>query len=289
MVNDKPCELCNGDASVYCPSDSAYLCWTCDAKVHEANFLVARHVRSTLCFRCKGFDGNRFSGVGFLPVPGFCRPCSPENSSVSDDLEDLDSLSSSSSSSACISTTESKKVGGSFARRKRKRNCVSTSSEVAFFSEVSSFPAKCNGELPSKKLTEETQRKLPTRVIKARAVRSRFWSSTVDAKVEGILVNWCRRLGLDSNYIISVVVDRLAACVDRLPGLPFRVTLAASFWASLRLCGDRSVPTCQNLKLVEEITGVAAKLILAAESKLAPLLRREQARDEEEGWAECSV
>lgn len=42
------CELCNKSASIYCPSDSAFLCETCDTKVHTANFLVARHFRLPL-------------------------------------------------------------------------------------------------------------------------------------------------------------------------------------------------------------------------------------------------
>ncbi|GAB4841878.1 hypothetical protein Ancab_011833 [Ancistrocladus abbreviatus] len=276
----------SGDASVYCLSDSAYLCWRCDANVHEANFLVARHVRTTLCFRCKDFDGNHFSGVGLRPVRAFCLSCSQENASAcADGLEDLSSFSSSSSSSVCISTTESKRVGGSFDRPSRKRNFVSTSPEIDFSGEVSSLPPKCNGEISSEKSPE---RQLMTKV-KAKTVRSRFPLSPVYTKVEGVLVNWCRRLGLDSNFIVSVAVDILGACFGRLPVLPFRVILAASFWLSLRLCGDRSVRTCQNLKRVEEITSIPAKLIVAAESKLAPLVKRKQARDWEEGWAECSM
>ncbi|KZV52897.1 B-box zinc finger protein 32-like [Dorcoceras hygrometricum] len=42
------CELCDAVATVFCPSDAAYLCWACDAKVHQANFLVARHFRHPL-------------------------------------------------------------------------------------------------------------------------------------------------------------------------------------------------------------------------------------------------
>ncbi|XP_031095073.1 uncharacterized protein LOC115999357 [Ipomoea triloba] len=28
----RSCELCNGEAAICCPSDSAFLCWSCDAK-----------------------------------------------------------------------------------------------------------------------------------------------------------------------------------------------------------------------------------------------------------------
>ncbi|KAG6754768.1 hypothetical protein POTOM_040562 [Populus tomentosa] len=44
----KRCELCDSLAKVYCESDQANLCWDCDANVHSANFLVAKHSRSLL-------------------------------------------------------------------------------------------------------------------------------------------------------------------------------------------------------------------------------------------------
>ncbi|XP_071694150.1 uncharacterized protein [Rutidosis leptorrhynchoides] len=49
----KSCELCKLTARIYCDSDQAYLCWTCDTKVHSANFLVARHSRNLLCRVCQ--------------------------------------------------------------------------------------------------------------------------------------------------------------------------------------------------------------------------------------------
>ncbi|CAM0946541.1 unnamed protein product [Alopecurus aequalis] len=42
------CELCGGVAAVHCAADSAFLCASCDAKVHGANFLASRHVRRRL-------------------------------------------------------------------------------------------------------------------------------------------------------------------------------------------------------------------------------------------------
>lgn len=46
------CELCGGDASVFCEADSAFLCRKCDRWVHGANFLAWRHVRRVLCTAC---------------------------------------------------------------------------------------------------------------------------------------------------------------------------------------------------------------------------------------------
>ncbi|KAK4394987.1 hypothetical protein Sango_1653000 [Sesamum angolense] len=87
------CELCNAQATLFCPSDDAFLCCTCDAKVHDANFLVARHLRKTLS---SSFTGDGIYGLG-------CQPSPPSA---------LDSLSSSSNSSVCISSTTKDCSGG---------------------------------------------------------------------------------------------------------------------------------------------------------------------------------
>ncbi|KAL5207231.1 hypothetical protein ABZP36_031666 [Zizania latifolia] len=42
------CELCGGVAAVHCAADNAFLCVSCDAKVHDANFLASRHCRLRL-------------------------------------------------------------------------------------------------------------------------------------------------------------------------------------------------------------------------------------------------
>ncbi|KAK6946791.1 B-box-type zinc finger [Dillenia turbinata] len=49
----KGCELCSNPARMYCESDQASLCWSCDEKVHGANFLVAKHMRCLLCHACQ--------------------------------------------------------------------------------------------------------------------------------------------------------------------------------------------------------------------------------------------
>lgn len=48
------CEFCKAyRAVVYCIADAANLCLTCDAKVHSANALSGRHLRTLLCDSCK--------------------------------------------------------------------------------------------------------------------------------------------------------------------------------------------------------------------------------------------
>ncbi|CAL5367491.1 unnamed protein product [Camellia sinensis] len=48
------CDTCHSAASaVYCRADSAYLCTTCDARIHTANSVAARHERVRVCEACE--------------------------------------------------------------------------------------------------------------------------------------------------------------------------------------------------------------------------------------------
>lgn len=241
------CALCNAEAAVFCPSDDAFLCWACDAKVHEANFLVARHLRKSLCSNCKDLTGDGISGVASQPFPAACPSCPPP--------DDLDSLSSSScNSSVCVSSTTKDCSGG-----RRDSGGLDSSSAVT---------------------TGKSQR-----------------AARVDNfKAEGIFVNWCGKLGVRADVAVRMACRALRVCVDG-PGwtvLPFRVWLAASMWLGLRLSREKWVVSWEVLKRLEEISGVPAKLILGAESRLERGLRggrrrqqRRQRLELEEGWAEC--
>ncbi|XWS22454.1 hypothetical protein CRYUN_Cryun29cG0036300 [Craigia yunnanensis] len=51
---EKICEFCTTSRPVvYCKSDAAHLCLSCDAKVHSANALSNRHLRTLLCDSCR--------------------------------------------------------------------------------------------------------------------------------------------------------------------------------------------------------------------------------------------
>ncbi|GFZ08184.1 hypothetical protein Acr_19g0011210 [Actinidia rufa] len=269
-MKGRGCELCDGEASLYCPSDSAFLCWNCDAKVHQANFLVARHVRRTVCSLCKSLTGNRISGAGSPLLHLICQSCSP--------ADDLDHGLSSSSSSTCISNAEScskppKKID--FDRLKTEKAVSSSSISTG----NSNFPVMFTTEA-------ETQgsRRIPT--------------SPLRSKAEDILVNWCRKLGFGGHCAVAVPVASKGLgvlgwmeCEWRV--LPLRVRLAGWLWLCLRGrgCGDRSASTLQVLKRLEEISGVPAKLILAAASKLSRVFhkRRSPSHPPQEAWAESSV
>ncbi|CAD6266031.1 unnamed protein product [Miscanthus lutarioriparius] len=69
------CELCGATARVYCGADEATLCWGCDAQVHGANFLVARHTRALLCRGCARPTPWRAAGPRLGPTASLCDRC----------------------------------------------------------------------------------------------------------------------------------------------------------------------------------------------------------------------
>ncbi|XP_015895718.1 B-box zinc finger protein 32 [Ziziphus jujuba] len=284
------CELCSREAFLYCASDSAFLCFDCDVRVHGANFLVARHIRQSICSKCKDLSENLVTGgdVVFRHLLPVCRACSAGE--VSDS-------SMSSESSACISTTESficsaKKVGGFDRRRRRSKleeRIASSSSVTDISGEVSNTPSRFSGEVTSANIPVQNNK-----VVKSEkwTIKPRTQTTSVDAKGEGIFANWCTRMGLNCNFmVVSLASKALRFCLGRTGVLlPSKVMLAASFWLGLKFYGNRSMSTCQSLRRLEEVSGVPAKLILTVGMKIARDLRaRKGRRDLEEGSAECSV
>ncbi|THU68719.1 hypothetical protein C4D60_Mb08t06820 [Musa balbisiana] len=71
----KQCELCDRPARMHCESDQASLCWECDAKVHGANFLVARHSRCLLCQSCQSPTPWRAEGARPGYAVSTCERC----------------------------------------------------------------------------------------------------------------------------------------------------------------------------------------------------------------------
>ncbi|CAL0322677.1 unnamed protein product [Lupinus luteus] len=71
----KKCELCKVPATTFCDSDQASLCWDCDAKVHGANFLVARHTRALLCHTCQSPTPWKASGATLGNTVSLCEGC----------------------------------------------------------------------------------------------------------------------------------------------------------------------------------------------------------------------
>ncbi|KAG8086900.1 hypothetical protein GUJ93_ZPchr0010g7928 [Zizania palustris] len=69
------CDLCGATARVYCGADEATLCWGCDAQVHGANFLVARHARALLCRGCARPTPWRAAGPRLGPTASLCERC----------------------------------------------------------------------------------------------------------------------------------------------------------------------------------------------------------------------
>ncbi|KAG0562124.1 hypothetical protein KC19_9G120300 [Ceratodon purpureus] len=75
MTKRRGCELCEGEAALYCAADEAHICWECDAKVHGANFLVARHTRAVLCGGCGMATAGKATGATPVPRAGVCAEC----------------------------------------------------------------------------------------------------------------------------------------------------------------------------------------------------------------------
>ncbi|XP_011033038.1 PREDICTED: B-box zinc finger protein 32-like [Populus euphratica] len=243
----KVCELCQREAVLYCDSDAAFLCFECDSNVHNANFVVSRHLRRVICSACNSLTGSSITGTAPSLRRVTCLSCSPEN-------KELDSISCSSScsstlSSACISTTETTRFENT-----RKDDLTSC---------VTNIPARFSG----------------SRLKRSRNLRS-----------ECVFVNWCQRLGLNGNLVVKRASRAMALCFGGLV-LPFRVRLAASFWFGVRSCGDKSVTTWQDLRRLEEVSGVPRKMISAVEMKIKHALRSrrlELHKNMEEGWADST-
>ncbi|KAF5739219.1 zinc finger family protein [Tripterygium wilfordii] len=253
------CELCGHQATIYCASDSSSLCSTCDSNVHQANFLAARHLRRHICSLCDSLSGIPFSGPASPHLRNVCDSCS-----LRKEVESVPCSLSLSSSSACLSSTKS------FAEKK----CLDgAAAKIA----SSSIVTADSGDATNR----------PTR----RGEKSKP-RTAMEAKSEDIFVNWLRKLGLKLNGGQSVVSSASRAfelCLDRSPVMPLRWSLAASFWLGVRSCGDRSLATWQNLRRLEKVSGVPAKLIVAIGSRLVLDLRARSAGprlDLEEGWAE---
>ncbi|KAF9614998.1 hypothetical protein IFM89_021552 [Coptis chinensis] len=53
-LSAKPCDSCkSASALLFCRADSAFLCITCDSKIHTANKLASRHERVWMCEVCE--------------------------------------------------------------------------------------------------------------------------------------------------------------------------------------------------------------------------------------------
>jgi hypothetical protein len=266
-------ELCSEEASLYCASDTAFLCFHCDARVHQANFLVAAHLRQALCPKCDAFTGYRIFGARTpILLPQICHSCLPPDA-LSDDVD------SSSSSSACVSSTESRAATPKRIALddRRIREHVLKQSVLGYFTEISGMNENVSGLAMFSASAK----------MKVRGV-----SPSVDAKAGAIFVNWYRKLGVNGILVVPSAAKRLGFCLGLLAMSPFRVSMAVSLWLALRFCGDKSgsLSTCQNLRRLEKVSGVAAKLILAAEARVTLAVRVSRARRVlKEGWAECSA
>ncbi|RWW84434.1 hypothetical protein BHE74_00006970 [Ensete ventricosum] len=111
----KQCELCDRSARMHCESDQASLCWECDAKVHGANFLVARHSRWLLCQSCQSPTPWRAEGARPGHAISTCQRCAVVPWSMTPPP-----VSSSSSSEEEQEEAGRRESGGGFLKRTRE-------------------------------------------------------------------------------------------------------------------------------------------------------------------------
>ncbi|KAG6557403.1 hypothetical protein Mapa_000672 [Marchantia paleacea] len=134
---EKKCELCGDRATLYCAADDADVCWSCDAKVHSANFLVARHARSVLCTRCCQETDCKTSGPHPSPLSRLCSRCNPSTTRAvvkncngdSEEMENSETLSYPSASteaadSGCTCASQESHTGEHLSRQGRRKSAV---------------------------------------------------------------------------------------------------------------------------------------------------------------------
>ncbi|XP_031478943.1 B-box zinc finger protein 32-like [Nymphaea colorata] len=248
------CELCAGEASVFCLPDSAFLCWSCDARVHDANFLVARHLRRPVCSSCQKPAGGAFSGAVVSPLWLFCNSCKGEE----DEEEEEESSSAESYAAAGV-----REKAGCGMKRADSASMATTTEE------------------------EEEGPRVAMRRRNGRSSRRRHGMvGQMDARAEEVLERWGRRLGLrNACASVPLAMHAFEVRAQRMgAGCSVRVWLAGSLWLGVRLC-ERKAGQEGLLRKLESVGGVPSRIILLAESKLSRMLKL---RVEEEGWAECS-
>ncbi|KAL8228473.1 hypothetical protein R6Q57_016057 [Mikania cordata] len=135
----KTCELCKSMARAYCESDRASLCWTCDAKVHSANFLVARHSRTLLCQACQSPTPWTASGDTLWPsTASVCRTCVVKG--VSDTEEGVGEIDNQGPPAASSSGTDDCVL------LKRKHQSIA---DISYEEEIESSTVSINHQTPT--------------------------------------------------------------------------------------------------------------------------------------------
>ncbi|CAN7047118.1 unnamed protein product [Brassica oleracea var. botrytis] len=123
-----------------------------------------------------------------------------------------------------------------------------------------------------------------TKTSRAVVNKARGREKRVMAAADGVLVKWCDELGLNGDLRNAVVsLASLALAVEK----PTKVILAAAFWFGVRNSPKKVMRP--SLKKVADVSGVAAGMIRAVESKLARAVTLQLKRwrvDSEEGWGE---
>ncbi|KAI9073051.1 hypothetical protein K1719_044971 [Acacia pycnantha] len=242
----RSCELCGEEAYLYCGADSAFLCCKCDEKVHDANFLVARHIREVLCYYCRCLAGRQVSGTVAPCETITCQSCSPENHSDEDD-----DCWSSSSTSACVSSTMSCATGSK--KIQRRAETVVSSGSVT--------DEKC--------AVAEGKKDNPVR---------QGWAA------EEVFVNWSRKLGVNGICVASLASPAVRKLMAVVP-FRVAVATSFWFGLRYRGDGQlRTAQILRKLEEMSKVPGKV--IVAAEEKLTRVLRPKRARREFEEGWAE---
>ncbi|XP_024522753.1 B-box zinc finger protein 32-like [Selaginella moellendorffii] len=251
MEKSRDCELCQVRAAVYCCADEAYLCWKCDSKVHGANFIVARHLRSILCGRCHSPTAVLAESSPPGPCSSLCPTCACP-ASLGDISED--SIHSQHSSTMDHDLAAEEEVSSAAPKRAR-------SSEL-----------RTRSRSPSPDSVIPVSRKRKNAAIDAAVIPTQQLVTL--GRLECVLRNWEGALGLEpSDHRVSLAMQllrRIAVSikVNRLPKLDARAALAVCLWISLKLERDRLSRSIPRVDLFGRCTGIAADVLLTVEARL---------------------
>nr|GEU65723.1 hypothetical protein [Tanacetum cinerariifolium] len=115
-------------------------------------------------------------------------------------------------------------------------------------------------------------------------------STSSDWKTREVLENWCSRLGIStSNKVVIAEAAFQVWWIHRSRIWPYRVAVAASLWLGLlRFTNNKRIRMSGLLKRLEEISGVPAKSIVIAQSKLVATSKTMKRTCEEDNVEESS-
>ncbi|CAI5965810.1 unnamed protein product [Closterium sp. NIES-64] len=281
-------------AALRCDADSAFLCATCDAAVHSANFIVLRHSRHLLCALCSSPTSweaplpfhqpaaaaqtqvlcdsclavGAVSGITGNAV--FHTPCAM-SASMAASLLPLHTYAAALSSSAFVPSPPLNVAPKSQSLAKRHKANIE---DLLAFSQ---YP-------PHAKLSQmqSQQQQLPSLLLAGATLSQNslgqgrnVLGQLAAARLKRVLSSWYARLALRGPHVSDLAFHIFQKVLRKLqPGRvaadSLRVTLAACMWTAAKL--DDNQKTLPRASDVAAVARVPAKRLQAAELEVMKLV-----------------